>query len=67
MSKHNNNNSNKPQHLNRSKRKEEFLQTSVFQIINEDEGLSTRHLESDSLAAAYDTLSKTYRPSISCR
>jgi hypothetical protein len=57
-------NSNKPQKLKVSKRKQEFLEQTRVHSVNEAGGVVSKDLDSDSLAKVYDKFSKTYRPSV---
>lgn len=51
----------------RNKRRDEFFEKSKIHSLSEKRGISTRNLDSDTLANTYDRYSKTYRPSINSK
>ena len=48
----------------KNRRREEFLEKFKKSLVNEKEGLVSKKIESDTLAAAFDKYSKTYRPTV---
>ena len=53
--------------IKQNKRREEFFEKFRKSKINESDNLVTKKVETDSLAAAHDKYTKTYRPSINVK
>lgn len=53
--------------INQNKKREEFFSSLRKSLVNEVSGLTSKKLESDTLASSFDKYSKTYRPGIAIK